>query len=982
MGDQPNNSNNNQETQRFQNQRGRQGPRGNQNNQQGRGRGGRGGNRGGGGRFQHNNNNNSHNNNNYNPNWQPPGNNNQWGNDGDMNNWDHNQQFDEQYQQPNVPQGDYYNNDYNQDGYGDGHNNSERSDEGHGNNWNHHEPENYEQQQPQHEALHTPQHNDQVKATGPTQDQQKQWDREDDEDERLFDEQFRKWEDQFNTWKVQNQEHPDRSSYLRYEREFEDVRIRLMERRDQMRQRRLSARKEILMNQAKPQVQPRGNAQHESQPQTSRNYDQPPPPPQETRKEAPWQPDFSKDDDYMDESFDGPIEGGSGDNVFENKGGGIPGLDLVEPTKQKEYFDGEEVINLEEEENAKRRAEEEKAKEEKERQIKDSQATKDKGRERTPERPDKVVFEVDTDNINNILQNPNILSLLNRMKENSVKKPEDVAIPIPAPSVAPTNLNDLVNNPQIQGVLQQVQNSLTGPPPSVQPQAPNISELLQNPNISSLLNQVQSGLMGNNKPQRESRWSQPQQPLTGNNNNYFPQDFDHRAFDGSLPPAFRGNPEALGFVRDGPPPQHFHDNFQGNRPFHGPPPPHMNMNMNMNMQQQQYGNNLPPPVIHGGRRPEWDREQRVNDFGMRRQTDEPILVPTKVVDYQHRSASKEEERLDYFHRKAQADPKPKPQLNPNVFDGRNVFTSRFSGPKRQSRFSDESTSSKMARTAPGNTTREWTSNRPKATPPTKPTYPTKPTTQAKVVPAVKPDDYLEGISDDDMDNNDPVAQEEDNLSLSSVEDVADSRQSKSRTKKQKLFNCVDLGDPNLISIEKLLLNPGRKQRPRKILILIRGLPGSGKTHIAKLVKDKEVEMGGSAPRILSIDDYFTTETDEVVVCPKTGKDINSKSMVYEYEAEMEEQYLQYLLKAYKKTISDGYFDFIILDAVYPKMKDVVDIVSHAKSKGFVVSISVALHSLSDIASILIILFSLMCAHWKPVWKSAWNRTSTAGTRTN
>lgn len=116
---------------------------------------------------------------------------------------------------------------------------------------------------------------------------------------------------------------------------------------------------------------------------------------------------------------------------------------------------------------------------------------------------------------------------------------------------------------------------------------------------------------------------------------------------------------------------------------------------------------------------------------------------------------------------------------------------------------------------------------------------------------------------------------------------------------------------------------------------MRGLPGSGKTHLAKLIKDKEVEMGGSAPRILSIDDYFTTETDEIITCPTTGKDINTKTMVYEYEKEMEEQYLQYLFKSYKKTVSDGYFDFIIVDAVYPRMKNVREIASHAKSNGFV-----------------------------------------------
>jgi hypothetical protein len=40
--------------------------------------------------------------------------------------------------------------------------------------------------------------------------------------------------------------------------------------------------------------------------------------------------------------------------------------------------------------------------------------------------------------------------------------------------------------------------------------------------------------------------------------------------------------------------------------------------------------------------------------------------------------------------------------------------------------------------------------------------------------------------------------------------------------------------------------------------LSRGLPGSGKSHIAKKLKDAEVEEGGDAPRIHSIDDYFIT----------------------------------------------------------------------------------------------------------------------------
>lgn len=54
---------------------------------------------------------------------------------------------------------------------------------------------------------------------------------------------------------------------------------------------------------------------------------------------------------------------------------------------------------------------------------------------------------------------------------------------------------------------------------------------------------------------------------------------------------------------------------------------------------------------------------------------------------------------------------------------------------------------------------------------------------------------------------------------------------------------------------------------------MRGPPGSGKTFLAKLIKDKEAENDGVAVRILSIDDYFKTEVDEIRKCPETGKNV-------------------------------------------------------------------------------------------------------------
>ena len=45
----------------------------------------------------------------------------------------------------------------------------------------------------------------------------------------------------------------------------------------------------------------------------------------------------------------------------------------------------------------------------------------------------------------------------------------------------------------------------------------------------------------------------------------------------------------------------------------------------------------------------------------------------------------------------------------------------------------------------------------------------------------------------------------------------------------------------------------------QIVVILRGLPGSGKSPLAKKIKDIETENGASAPRILSLDDYFLNE---------------------------------------------------------------------------------------------------------------------------
>ncbi|XP_066463773.1 YLP motif-containing protein 1 isoform X2 [Eleutherodactylus coqui] len=140
--------------------------------------------------------------------------------------------------------------------------------------------------------------------------------------------------------------------------------------------------------------------------------------------------------------------------------------------------------------------------------------------------------------------------------------------------------------------------------------------------------------------------------------------------------------------------------------------------------------------------------------------------------------------------------------------------------------------------------------------------------------------------------------------------------------------------PETKNVDDLLKKPGRDTRPDRIVVIMRGLPGSGKTHVAKLIRDKEVEYGGSAPRVLSLDDYFMTEVEKVDKDPESGKKVIRKVMEYEYEPEMEDMYRNGMLKTFKKTLDDGFFPFIILDGIHDRVRHFEQFWSAAKTKGF------------------------------------------------
>lgn len=137
----------------------------------------------------------------------------------------------------------------------------------------------------------------------------------------------------------------------------------------------------------------------------------------------------------------------------------------------------------------------------------------------------------------------------------------------------------------------------------------------------------------------------------------------------------------------------------------------------------------------------------------------------------------------------------------------------------------------------------------------------------------------------------------------------------------RAFSLTQLSSdkPKVVDASHLFKMPHRASRPDHIVIILRGLPGSGKSYMAKMVRDLEVENGGNAPRIHSMDDYFMTEVekaDEGDISKSSGsvrgkKSVMKKVMEYCYEPEMEEAYRSSMLKAFKKTLEEGVFTFII-----------------------------------------------------------------------
>ena len=137
-----------------------------------------------------------------------------------------------------------------------------------------------------------------------------------------------------------------------------------------------------------------------------------------------------------------------------------------------------------------------------------------------------------------------------------------------------------------------------------------------------------------------------------------------------------------------------------------------------------------------------------------------------------------------------------------------------------------------------------------------------------------------------------------------------------------------------VAIETLLDSPHRASRPEHLVLILRGLPGSGKTFAAKKIRDREMCNGGEAPRMLCLDDYFLTETEVTEKDPETGRRIKVKKQEYDYDEAAEPSCRASMLKAFGRTLDDRLFKLIVVDCVNQKVADFEQFWLTAKLKGY------------------------------------------------
>ena len=114
--------------------------------------------------------------------------------------------------------------------------------------------------------------------------------------------------------------------------------------------------------------------------------------------------------------------------------------------------------------------------------------------------------------------------------------------------------------------------------------------------------------------------------------------------------------------------------------------------------------------------------------------------------------------------------------------------------------------------------------------------------------------------------------------------------------------------PQRYTIERAL-----KQLRHPIVIILRGLIGSGKSLAAKCIKEEATDLDDEIMcRILSIDDYFMEEQE--TTSTENGKEVVKKKFVYKYDAKKERECREQLIDKLEETLKRGDHAVVIIDA--------------------------------------------------------------------
>ncbi|KAJ8719583.1 hypothetical protein PYW08_011758 [Mythimna loreyi] len=788
------------------------------------------------------------------------------------------------------------------------------------------------------------------------------------EEERLFDIQFQKWEEEIEKWRRDNVNHPDKQAYKEYEQKFEACRAQLMERRQQMKQKRAR----LLNNSAPvqtpitttasnvtPAVPPNlkntnNNSFPGKQPQnytnnSTQNYSDHSNAQYQQEQYSVPKPTYNRSNNNVNIDLQDRFDSyhNMGDNSYQSNSNfsapppstsflpssvsnkGIPGLDLV-PEVDKSYGSNanQEVIDISEEPS---------------------------GGPSHGKAPDYTTI---SKGINNILGDVKIMNILSMVAGQNSQDPitSTANMNVPPPS-GPYNFNNQSNAPYGQG--NRNQNNQNYNNQQFDNRQNNMPFNRQVPNYQGQQNQE---LNPNYPPPSRMQEEIPQEQYNYDRNMQYGGNDMAPPYRDNVPPQVGPPPVRPNLPAPRPPIRplmsEMTDHQMGNNYPRGPPERKPLLESNMN------------PISNQPARPQW--------------IDEPMFTPSLIVEYEHkplrlkaRDFIEPVHMFDYNHKSKDGEVKRK--------DFEREVDELFSRKPRRSekeidysreRYSRDHYSRDFERRAPREDLRD--DFRPRV--PFRDDYDDRRRSDNRYDDRRRDDrddDRRRDDRDDDRrrDDRDDDRRRDDRDKYSRREDLYRDRDRDHRdrdhgrdvrrdensyhgrsrerdSRKRGLSRDSENSNPQLskkskdkeesqskhvVMIDDLLETPGRTMRPDKIVIILRGPPGSGKSYLAKLIRDREAEYGGTV-RIMSIDDYYMQEGEVEERDPSTGKLVKKPTLKYEYDESFEESYTNSLKRAFKRSLTDGYFTFLIYDAVNDQLKSYADIWNFARQQGFQVYI--------------------------------------------